>query len=42
MRERIELRNRVEAESSRFDWKALIPAYRKAHQLALTLRRAAA
>ena len=35
MRERIELRNRVEAESAKFDWKELIPAYRRAHRIAL-------
>jgi glycogen(starch) synthase len=36
MRERIELRNRVEAESTKFDWKVLIPAYRRAHRMALS------
>jgi glycogen(starch) synthase len=35
MRERIELRNRVEAESAKFDWRELIPAYRRAHRIAL-------
>ncbi|MBC7692976.1 MAG: glycogen synthase [Methylotenera sp.] len=35
MRERIELRNRVESESAKFDWKELIPAYRRAHRIAL-------
>ncbi|MGK5083940.1 glycogen synthase [Bdellovibrionota bacterium FG-1] len=40
MRERIELRNRVEAESVKFDWKELIPAYRRAQRIALARGRA--
>ncbi|MGK5082991.1 glycosyltransferase, partial [Bdellovibrionota bacterium FG-1] len=40
MRERIELRNRVEAESVKFDWNELIPAYRRAQRIALARGRA--
>jgi glycogen(starch) synthase len=35
-RERIDLRNRVEAASVRFDWKELEPAYQEAHLKALS------
>lgn len=40
MRGRIELRNSVESLSPRFDWKQLIPAYQRAHRIALLRKRA--
>ena len=41
MRERIELRNRVEAVSSKFDWKELTESYHRAHRIALARTRKA-
>ena len=35
MRERIEIRNRVEAVSTKFDWKELTEPYHRAHRIAL-------